>query len=79
MTTAIVRHEGTNLRAWMFTILPNVFLSDLRRQHVPEISLDVEPSYSGLLAVRPEQHGWMDSQDMQRALATEPGQRAAIV
>jgi RNA polymerase sigma-70 factor, ECF subfamily len=72
--------EGTNLRAWMFTILRHEFISDLRRRRVTEVSLDAEPGFASVLGVRPEQHGWMDGKDMQRALAMlNPSQREAII
>jgi RNA polymerase sigma-70 factor, ECF subfamily len=71
--------EGTNLRAWLFTILRNTFLSDLRGRR-DEISLDAEPDYAGRLKVLPEQYGRLDSSDMQRALGElNPEQRAAII
>jgi RNA polymerase sigma-70 factor (ECF subfamily) len=72
--------EGTNMRAWMFTILRNVFISELRHRRVAVVSLDSEPGNSGYLSVRPEQHGWMDGKDMERALAMlRPDQREAII
>jgi RNA polymerase sigma-70 factor, ECF subfamily len=72
--------EGTNMRAWMFTILRNVFISELRHRRVAVVSLDAEPGNSGYLSVRPEQHGWMDGKDMERALAMlRPDQREAII
>jgi RNA polymerase sigma-70 factor, ECF subfamily len=71
--------EGTNLRAWLFTILRNTFLSDIRRRR-DEISLDADYNVGYLAAVPPEQHGRLDGQDMQKALLRlTPGQRSAIV
>jgi RNA polymerase sigma-70 factor, ECF subfamily len=71
--------EGTNLRAWLFTILRNTFFSEIRRRR-DEISLDAEPEYAGHLKVAPEQYGRLDGSDMQRALAQlNPDQRSAIV
>jgi RNA polymerase sigma-70 factor (ECF subfamily) len=72
--------EGTNLRAWMFTILRHVFISELRRRRMTTLSLDADPAVAHQVGVRPEQHGWMDGKDMQRALAMlNPSQREAII
>jgi RNA polymerase sigma-70 factor (ECF subfamily) len=54
-----VFHEGTNLRAWLFTILRNTFLSELRkyRREVEDVdgaharSLSVEPGQDHALAL----------------------------
>jgi RNA polymerase sigma-70 factor, ECF subfamily len=73
--------EGTNLRAWLFTILRNAFLSDLRASRKRDtISLDSEPEYALGLKVLPEQPGHLDAMDMQWALTQlQPEQRAAII
>lgn len=66
--------EGTNLRAWLFTILRNTFLSDLRsRRH--EVPLDVE-----VLATAPDQYSRCEGNEMRRALnELNPEQRSAII
>ena len=71
--------EGTNLRAWLFTILRNTFLSDLRSRR-DEVSLDAEPDFKAYLRVAPEQYGRLEGNDMQRALgALNTDQRSAII
>lgn len=69
--------EGTNIRAWLFTILRNTFYSDFRKR-----SREVEDdgSYAARLSVHAAQHGHMDLQDFRRALATLPDdQREALI
>jgi RNA polymerase sigma-70 factor (ECF subfamily) len=71
--------EGTNMRAWLFTILRNAFLSELRRRH-DELSLDAETDLALRLGKAAEQHGWMDGKDLLKALAQlNPEQREALV
>jgi RNA polymerase sigma-70 factor, ECF subfamily len=71
-------HEGTNLKAWLFTILRNTYFSE-RRKRKREVE-DADGSYAARLASRPEQLGHMDMQDFQAALTRLPDdQREALV
>lgn len=70
--------EGTNLRAWMFTILRNQFYSDMRKNG-REVQ-DVDGVYSARLATHPEQQGHLDFADFRTALASlPPDQREALI
>lgn len=69
---------GTNLEAWLFTILRNVFYSRHRRQtrEVP----DSDGDYAGRLAAAPEQGSHLDLQDVRAALdRLAPVMREALV
>jgi len=69
--------EGTNIRAWLFTILRNTFYSDFRKR-----SREVEDdgAHASRLAVHAPQHGHMDLEDFRRALAQLPDdQREALI
>jgi RNA polymerase sigma-70 factor (ECF subfamily) len=57
---------GTNLKAWLFTILRNAYFSEFRKQkrEVP----DVDGEHSSRLSVRAPQLGHLDMQDLARAL-----------
>lgn len=69
---------GTNLEAWLFTILRNVFYSRHRRQ-TREVS-DSDGDYAGRLAAAPEQGGHLDLQDVRAALERlAPVMREALV
>lgn len=59
--------EGTNLRAWMFTILRNTFYSDLRK-HKREVE-DADGIHAGRLAELPRQNGAVDLEDFKRVFA----------
>jgi len=56
---------GTNMRAWLFTILRNHYYSQLRKSK-REVE-DVEGRYAARLASRPEQDGNVDLDDFKVA------------
>lgn len=69
---------GTNLRAWLFTILRNIFYSQYRKRR-----REVEDA-DGLMVARlssaPEQNGHMDFEDFRKALQKlPPDQREALI
>ncbi|MFH1793008.1 MAG: sigma-70 family RNA polymerase sigma factor [Pseudomonadota bacterium] len=76
------KHEsfqpGTNLKAWLFTILRNEFYSQMRKRG-REIQ-DSDGIMTARLAVHPSQHGSLDLEDFRTALETLPeDQREAII
>lgn len=69
--------EGTNLRAWLFTILRNTYFSECRRRRR---EVEDDGSKAAVLAVHPGQQGHLDMQDFRRALNLLPvDQREALV
>lgn len=76
------KHEsfqpGTNLKAWLFTILRNEFYSQMRKRG-REIQ-DSDGVFTERLSVHPSQYGVMDMQDFKKALDALPDdQREAII
>ena len=70
--------EGTNLKAWLFTILRNTFFSE-RRKRKREVE-DADGNLAARLSSLPEQHGHMDMKDFQEALSELPDdQREALI
>jgi RNA polymerase sigma-70 factor, ECF subfamily len=70
--------EGTNLKAWLFTILRNTYFSE-RRKRRREVE-DTDGSYAAQLATPPEQPSHMDMQDFRAVLARLPDdQREALI
>ena len=69
---------GTNLNAWLFTILRNLFHSDYRkRKHEVE---DADGAYAARLKTHPDQQSHLDFEDFRTALATLPrDQREALL
>jgi RNA polymerase sigma-70 factor (ECF subfamily) len=69
---------GTNLRAWLFTILRNEFYSQMRKRG-REVS-DADGALTDAMATHPEQAGKLDMRDFQAALVKLPeDQREAII
>jgi RNA polymerase sigma-70 factor (ECF subfamily) len=58
---------GSNLRAWLFTILRNTYYSDLRKRR-REVE-DAEGAHAARLAARPAQLGVADLEDFKTAFA----------
>ncbi|MGE0213327.1 MAG: sigma-70 family RNA polymerase sigma factor [Parvibaculaceae bacterium] len=70
--------EGTNLRAWLFTILRNQFYSEMRKKK-REVE-DADGSLQASLSVPAAQQGHMDMVDFRRALLQLPDdQREALI
>jgi len=69
---------GTNLNAWLFTILRNLFHSEYRKRR-REVE-DVDGAYSDTLMSLPEQDGHLDFEDLRNALGQLPSdQREAVL
>ena len=70
--------QGTNMRAWLFTILRNNYYSHFRKSR-REVS-DVDGVLSGKLAQKPDHDGRLQMRDFQAAFSTlKAEQREALV
>lgn len=69
---------GTNLKAWLFTILRNEFYSQMRKSG-REVQ-DSEGIFTNNMAVHPSQYGELDLKDFKQALdKLPPDQKEAII
>lgn len=64
---------GTNLKAWLFTILRNAFYSGLRKR-IREVE-DPDEVHARNLSVPPSQEEGIDLDDLQRALERLPAEQ----
>jgi len=70
--------EGTNLPAWLFTILRNIYYSEYRKRR-REVA-DSDGAIAAKLATAPAQNGHMDLLDFRAALQHLPNdQREALI
>ena len=69
---------GTNMSAWLFTILRNLFRSEYRKRR-REVE-DTDGSYAESLTSHPEQHGRIEFEEFRKALSQlPPDQREALI
>jgi RNA polymerase sigma-70 factor, ECF subfamily len=75
--------EGTDLRAWLFTILHNEFVNDVRRAALKGRTMalgDTESETATTLTSAPNQDKRLELRDLERALAKLPDeQRSALL
>ena len=70
--------EGTNMAAWLFTILRNHFVNECRRRR--RWVEDVDGQFADRVSTVPEQDGWEISTDLRDALMRLPvHQRDAVI
>jgi RNA polymerase sigma-70 factor (ECF subfamily) len=70
--------RGTNLNAWLFTILRNGFFSE-HRKRVREVE-DADGTYAARLTTAPDQLSHLDYDDLRKALLKLPSdQREALL
>ncbi len=68
---------GTNLRAWLFTILRNTYYSDMRKRR-REVS-DSEGHHAARLSQKPDHDGRMALADFAKAFATLPVEQREVL
>lgn len=69
--------HGTNMRAWLFTILRNGYYSS-RRRHTREVGF-AEGIWSARLAVKPDHDGHLQMRDFIRAFERLPDEQREIL
>jgi RNA polymerase sigma-70 factor (ECF subfamily) len=70
--------EGTDLRAWLFTILHHQYVSLTRRQARQRAGTELQKSYRSV-AVSPNQTVRLELRDLERALAALPEEQRSVI
>jgi RNA polymerase sigma factor (sigma-70 family) len=70
--------EGTDLRAWLFTILHHQYVSLTRRQARQRASTELQKSYQSP-AISPNQNMRLELRDLERALAALPEEQRSVI
>lgn len=68
---------GTNMRAWVFTILRNTFYSDTRKRQ-REIA-DVDGAHAARLSQKPDHDGRLDLRDFAAAFTKLPDEQREVL
>jgi RNA polymerase sigma-70 factor, ECF subfamily len=68
---------GTSLRAWLFTILRNIYYSNYRKR-AREVQ-DSEGTYARRLVVAGDQESHLDLEDFRKALARLPSEQREVL
>jgi RNA polymerase sigma-70 factor (ECF subfamily) len=71
--------QDTNLRAWLFAILHNQFISRLRRQKVRGHVEPLDSLPDGAVAEHPRQDQHLESRDLIRALDALPVEQRTVL
>jgi len=69
--------QGSDLRAWLFTIMHNIFVNQVRsRARRYHESLETEPAAEAVRAPEPD---WLELRDIASALSRLPHEQRAVV
>jgi RNA polymerase sigma-70 factor (ECF subfamily) len=72
-------HDGTNLRAWLFTILHNQYVNRVRRSVREGITLELDEVTTLLPNQSPAQEECLKLRDLDRALDRLPAEQRAVI
>ena len=70
--------KGTDLRAWLFTILHNQYVSLARQAARQRVSIELQQSSPGL-ALSPTQTMRLELRDLERAIAKLPEEQRSVI
>src|SRR5690349_16455654 len=83
LTRAVAKQHlwqpGTDLRAWLFTILHNQHVNDVRRSATQGVSVQLEQAAASLPSVLPNGDARLELRDLERALARIAAEQRQVI
>ncbi|MBN8929042.1 MAG: RNA polymerase subunit sigma [Rhodospirillales bacterium 69-11] len=73
------RRDDADVRAWLFTIMHNLFVSQLRRKRVRPVAEPLEERHEDAHAAEAGQDGPLRWRDLMRALAQLPEEQRSVL
>ncbi|MGE0418128.1 MAG: sigma-70 family RNA polymerase sigma factor [Acetobacteraceae bacterium] len=73
------RRDDADVRAWLFTILHNLFISQMRRRKVRPMLEPLDTDHEAAASLRPHQEDALLWRDMLRGLELLPPEQRAVV
>ena len=73
------RRDDADVRAWLFAIMHNLFISQLRRQKSRPAGEPIDESHEATLALRPDQEASLHFRDLVDALNRLPVEQRSVL
>ncbi len=73
------RRDDADVRPWLFAILHNLFISQLRRAKARPAGEPLDESHEAALSLRPEQESSLQWRDLVRGLNQLPVEQRAVI
>ena len=73
------RRDDADVRAWLFTIMHNLFISQMRRRRVRPLAEPLDDSHESAASLDPRQEDGLHWRDLQRGLARLPEEQRAVI
>jgi RNA polymerase sigma factor (sigma-70 family) len=73
------RREEADVRAWLFTIMHNLFISQMRRRRSRPTPEPLDESHESAVGLRPVQEDALQWRDLQRGLQMLPEEQRSVI
>jgi RNA polymerase sigma factor (sigma-70 family) len=73
------RRDDADVRAWLFAIMHNLFISQLRRKKSRPTSESLDETHEGAVSLRPDQESNLQFRDLVAALNRLPVEQRSVV
>jgi len=73
------RRDDADIRAWLFAIMHNLFISQLRRAKARPAGDPLDESHEATMSVRPDQESSLQWRDLLRALNRLPVEQRTVI